>query len=72
MSIRDDLREFEQALKTISDFETIENLWAHTDWLIENIEEQLGRFNEFDVTIARLKLISKAMLPVMRRLKTAA
>jgi hypothetical protein len=72
MSIRDDLREFEQALKTISDFETIENLWAHTDWLIENIEEQFGRFNEFDVTIARLKLISKAMLPVMRRLKTAA
>jgi hypothetical protein len=72
MSIRDDLREFEQALKTISDFETIENLWAHTDWLIENIEEQLGRFNEFDVTIARLKLISKAMLPVMRRQKTSS
>jgi hypothetical protein len=72
MSIRDDLREFEQALKTISDFETVENLWAHTDWLIENIEEQLGRFNEFDVTIARLKLISKAMLPVMRRQKTSS
>jgi hypothetical protein len=72
MSVREDLEDLEQELQNAPDFEIIESLWAYTDSLIEDIEERLGRFNDFDITVGRLKLISRAMMPVMRRLKTAA
>jgi hypothetical protein len=71
MSISDDLAQLEQALQNLPDLEIIESLWALTDHLIEEIEEQLGPFNAFDITVGRLKLVSRAMLPVTRRLKTA-
>jgi hypothetical protein len=71
MSIREDLIELEHDLKNSSDLDIIESLWAYTDSLVDDIEERLGRFNDFDVTVARLKMISNAMIPIMRRLKTA-
>jgi hypothetical protein len=70
MSLSDDLREFTEEIRSASDMDIITGFWARTDMLIENIEEHLGQFNEFDVNIAHLKLLSTAMITVVRRLRT--
>ncbi|MGB9069398.1 MAG: hypothetical protein WCC21_12595 [Candidatus Acidiferrales bacterium] len=64
--LSDDLRDLEEALKQMSVREISEHVDFNADCLMEDIEDRFGKFNEFDVTIAQLRVCLKALLKATR------